>query len=306
MIFPRPLVPGDTIGVTAPAKWSEEPQLRAAAAGLERAGYRVHWGETNWKRDGQFAGTERERARELEAMLADPRLRAVLCARGGYGSSRVADEVRWDRLEGAEAKIFAGFSDVTSLLLTLTRRTGWVTFHGPMLYSLDGPQAAWNLGAMLGVFTGRTRTLDLAGARVLRPGRARGPLWGGNLTLLVDRLGTPEDLDTRGAVLFVEETKEPVYKIDRMFQHLRRAGKLREIAALVLGEMTGFPPDEIPFGRTVDEIALEALEGRPVPVVADAPCGHGARLLTFPLSLPVALEADCGRAALHFLESPVR
>ncbi len=265
------------------------------------------WGQSNQAREHQFAGPPADRARELERMFADPVIDAIFCARGGYSAWRVVDELD-HKLIRQHPKIFMGYSDITNLLLAISAKTGLVTFHGPMLVSFKDGSAPLSFDHLQKVLSGERLSTDLGameGVRVLRAGAGRGQLWGGNLYIFTSFLSTPRHLDTRGRVLFVEDVNEPYHKLETMFQHLRRSGLLEGISGLIVGEFTDIPQEDIPFGRTVDEIVLEACEGLEIPIVAGVPCGHGQTILTLPISLPVELRAGEGTAELTFLEAPV-
>lgn len=304
---PPALPSGGTIGITSPSKWAEEEQLETAGPVFEEAGYRLVWGESNRAREHQFAGPPQLRARELEQMFSNPDIDAIICARGGYGTFRVADLLDY-RIIGSHPKIFMGFSDIGNLLLSITQKTGLITFHGPMLHTFfKGPEDL-SFTQLQEVLSGRQQTVDLLSlpdVRVLREGVGSGELWGGNLFLVVRRLGTPEQLDTRDKVLFLEDVNEPYHKLETMFQHLRRSGQLDSITALIIGEITDIPEEKVPFGSTVEEIILEACNGLDFPIVAGVPCAHGRSILTFPISLPVELYATWDRITLNFLEPPV-
>ncbi len=306
-VKPRPLLPGGTIGVISPSKWAPPEQLLAASRRLEAQGYRLVWGHSNQAREGQFAGPPADRARELERMFADPAIDAIFCARGGYSAWRVVDELDFEVIR-QHPKILMGYSDITNLLLAISAETGLVTFHGPMLVTFKDSPAPHSFNHLREVLSGERLSTDLGateGVRVLRTGVGRGQLWGGNQYIVISLLGTPRHLDTRGRVLFLEDVHEPYHKLETMFQHLRRSGQLDGISGLIVGESIDIPEEDIPFGRTVDEIVLEACEGLEIPIVAGVPCGHGQTILTFPISLPVELQAADGRAQLTFLEAPV-
>lgn len=240
-------------------------------------------------------------------MFADPAIDAIFCARGGYSAWRVVDELDFEVIR-QHPKIFMGYSDITNLLLAISAESGLVTFHGPMLVTFkDGP-APLSFDHLREVLSGERLSTDLGameGVRVLRAGAGRGQLWGGNLYIVTSFLSTPRHLDTKGRVLFVEDVNEPYHKLETMFQHLRRSGLLDGISGLIVGEITDIPQEDTPFGRTVDEIVLEACEGLEIPIVTGVPCGHGQTILTFPISLPVELRAGDDTAELTFLEAPV-
>ncbi|MCH8838449.1 MAG: LD-carboxypeptidase [Candidatus Marinimicrobia bacterium] len=304
---PRPLLPGGAIGIVSPSKWAEREQMEKGGQVIKEAGYHLVWGESTHARQHQFAGPPADRARELERMFADPAIDAIFCARGGYSAWRVVDQLDFEIIR-QHPKIFMGYSDITNLLLAISKETGLVTFHGPMLTSFkDGP-APLSLSHLREVLSGERLSIDLAateGVRVLRAGVGRGQLWGGNLYIVNSFLSTPRQLDTQGRVLFVEDVREPYHKLETMFQQLRRSGSLDGISGLIVGEIIDIPEEAMPFGRTVDEIVLEACEGLDIPIVAGVPCGHGQTILTFPISLPVELRAADGTAQLTFLEAPV-
>jgi muramoyltetrapeptide carboxypeptidase len=306
-IKPSALHPGDTIGVISPSKWTEPAKLERAGRVLEEAGYRIVWGESNQAREHQFAGSPELRTRDLEAMFINPEVDAIFCARGGYGAFRVGDRLNYKLIQ-EHPKIFMGFSDITTLLLSITQRTGLVTFHGPMLHTFFKGQDALSFSFLESVLAGQRRTFDLSEipkVTVLREGKATGELWGGNMYLSLARSGTPAQLDTEGKVLFLEDVNEPYHKLETMFQQLRMGGQLDHITGLIIGEILDIPEEEIPFGRTVEDIIMEACEGLDIPIACGVPCGHGSSILTFPISLPVSLTASKEQVTLDFLESPV-
>jgi len=306
-VKPGVLPPGGTIGIVSLSKWAESEKLDRAGQVLKEAGYQLVWGETSQAREYQFAGSADMRARELEQMFTDPQVDAIFCARGGYGVFRVGDILDYKIIQ-SHPKIFMGFSDITTLLLNITQLTGLITFHGPMLHTFfNGPEPL-SFNYMRGVLSGECRSIDLAeipAVTTLVEGTAQGELWGGNLYLITRRLGTPEQIDLRKKILFLEEVSEPFHKLETMFQHLRRSGQLEEIAGLIVGEIIEIPEEEIPFGKTVEEIILEAFDGAAIPIISGVPCGHGTSILTFPISLPVKLQAGADQTRLTFLEPPV-
>jgi muramoyltetrapeptide carboxypeptidase len=240
-------------------------------------------------------------------MFIDPEVDAIFCARGGYGAFRVGDNLDYELIQ-AHPKIFMGFSDITTLLLSITQKTGLITFHGPMLHTFFKGHDALSFSNLESVLAGQRRSIALSeipNVAVLREGSATGELWGGNMYLSLARGGTPTQLDTEGKVLFLEDVNEPYHKLETMFQQFRRSGLLDNINGLIIGEILDIPEEDIPFGRSVEDIVMEACEGLEIPIVCGVPCGHGSSILTFPISLPVSLTASNEQVTLDFLESPV-
>ena len=288
---PPALRKGDTIGVIAPSSPVQEELLAKGAQELERIGYRVVFGEGVLARRGLFAGEHRERAEALLALLEAPGVKAVFCARGGYGSNYVVEYLAspavFRRLQRLPPRIVMGYSDATSLLLFLYQRLGWVTFQGPMLAKdfAEG-EAGYDRAVLERVLSNSASGITLeSGAVTLRPGIAEGRLVGGCLTLLTATLGTREEMDTRGAILLLEDIGEKPYRIDRMLFQLRRAGKFREVKGVVFGEMVGFGQASRSAGALRDVI-LEATEGLDIPVAFGLRFGHTTgKSLTLPLGV---------------------
>jgi muramoyltetrapeptide carboxypeptidase len=289
---------GDVVGVVAPARWLAEPDLEAASADLLGPRFAVKFSPELALRAHQFAGSDAARARAIEAMFADPAVKAIVCAKGGYGSPRIVDALDYD-LIARNPKRFVGYSDITALLLGITRHAALETYHGPMLTDVVEGLSSMSKAHLIATLTDapapdETAAL-LARTTALRAGAAEGPLVGGNLTLLVNMIGTRTDFDTAGAILFVEDVDEPLYNIDRMLVHLKRAGKLDAIAGLVIGEMRDISDSAEPFGATVEQMVLEQVGNAAIPIVANFPCGHGPWQLTLRVGAIVRLACDPGR-----------
>jgi muramoyltetrapeptide carboxypeptidase len=280
---------GDTVGLAAPAGPLEESQVRAGIEFLEGLGLKVRVPSEVFDREGFFSGTDQTRARVLRELLLDPDIRAVFCTRGGSGSLRLLPLLGLDRLPGPP-KILVGFSDLTALLLALNLMAGWRPFHGPLVASFASADQATRAHLADLLFGRKVFPLSLApgeGIRVLKPGRAEGPLLGGNLTLLVHLLATPFRPNLEGAILFLEDAHEAPYRLDRMLTTLRLAGVLDRLAGLVLGHFDDCgPPDEV---RRVLEMNLADFPG---PVVADFPIGHGTRNLALPIGPRALLDTE--------------
>lgn len=226
------------------------------------------------RRHRYLAGHDAERAQDLQAALTDPSISGIICARGGYGAARLLPLLDANAI-APHCKLFCGFSDVTALHLWLHARCGWVTFHGPMVGTrwagegFDAPTAA----AFLSVLQGQPAAIAAPDSVPLRDGTARGRLIGGNLTLLCHSIGTDFEPDTEGSILLIEDVHEAPYRIDRMLTHLRLAGKLRGVAAVVVGELDDCDP---PTGTdyAIDDVLADCLGDLSVPVITRFPISH--------------------------------
>lgn len=296
---PRALRPGGTIGIAAPAAAVDPETLAAGEERWRQRGFTVVRRDDLLARHRYLAGDDARRAHELMELVADPRIDAIVCARGGYGSPRILG--RLDALAvRAARKPLVGFSDVTALLLWQRRAAGLVGFHGPML-DRGGDLREDEMDALVAALTGSGparlawRGSEGGGAR------AEGRLTGGSLTMVVGSLGTPWEIDTRGAILLLEDRGERPYRIDRLLQQLRSAGKLARVAAIGLGRFEGC--DEPNGSVTATEVLREVVDAVGVPWVAGLAFGHGAPNLPWPLGARARL--DGARAELHVLESGV-
>ncbi len=294
----RALHPGSRIGIAAPAGPIDSDRLEAGEAMLRGMGFEpVRAGDVT-ARSGYLAGDDARRAAELSDLIGDPRVEAVVCARGGYGCHRIVDRLD-PALFRAAAKPLVGYSDVTTLMLWQRRVAGLTSFHGPMLERADRLSqdarealAAMLCGAIAGPLTGRSIAGGLAAGRIV----------GGSLSLLVASLGTPWELDTRGAILLFEDVGEPPYRVDRMLQCLRAAGKLGAAAAIGVGAMVDCMDTRYP-SPSVDDVLQEILTPLGIPVLGALPFGHVDRNL--PWAIGVRAELDAERGELRFLESGV-
>ncbi|MFP4030155.1 MAG: LD-carboxypeptidase [Desulfococcaceae bacterium] len=283
-LLPRRLKPGDLVRVLSPASPAGPSVLRDGLAVLRSLKLRVEVNGLPAKfARGYLAGGDSERAAALNDAFRDPDVRAVFCARGGYGSARLLPLLR-DDLVAADPKVVFGFSDITGLLAGLFRRCGLVAFHGPVAATFSGDRAERRrLGELL--FSDRVPVL--AGGRTLQPGKADGAVVGGNLSVLCGLLGTPFFPETEGCILFLEEVGEPLYKIDRMLTQLRLAGIFDRVAGAALGSWAGCGPT-----GDVEDLFRERLNRPDIPVVAGLPAGHGPVNQPFPLGLPAVLDGE--------------
>ena len=239
-VKPPALRAGDTIGIVAPASNIQRPLLEAGCAALRDLGYNLVFSESILERDLYFAGSLDRRTRELEEMFERSDVRAILCARGGYGCNYLLSTLNLAKIK-ANPKIFVGYSDITTLLTWITDSTGLVTFHGPMVtkdFAIAGgvDSSSW----VNAVFSMSEWKLDLgpdSGVSPLVEGAGSGILYGGCLSMLAASLGTPYEIHTKNTILFIEDLATKPYQIDRMLMQLKLAGKFVGVRGIVFGEM---------------------------------------------------------------------
>jgi len=287
---PRALRPGGTIGIAAPAFPIDPNKLATGEEMWRRAGFQVQRREDLLNVDGFLAGDDARRSKELCELFADPQIDVIVCARGGYGCHRIVSTLDARQVRDAR-KPLVGYSDVTTLLLWQRRCAGMVGFHGPMLEKGD-QQAGVALSALVSVLTGASRGPLLQG-RGHGAGTAEGRLVGGNLVTLVASLGTPWEIDTRGAILLFEEIGERPYRIDRLLQQLRAAGKLDAVAGVGVGYLSGC--DDARYPRpSAEEVVAAAVGPLRIPLVLGLPFGHGAPNLVWPFGVRGRIDAERG------------
>lgn len=313
-VRPGRLRPGDTVGLVNPAGVVWEPvNIEIVAESLGALGFKTKRGPNLLARRGYFAGTDEQRAADLNQMFADPEVRAIHCVRGGWGCARVLPLLDW-KMIARSPKVLLGYSDITALLLSLHARTGLVTFHGPVGNSQWNP---FNVGYMKRVLhEGEAVTfenlrevgeddLTVVENRVqtLHPGTARGRLLGGNLTVLTSLIGSGYLPDWDGCILFLEDVEEAPYRIDRMLTQLRLAGILQKARAVIWGNCTDCRPGEGFGSLTVTEVLNDHIRPLDVPAWSGAMIGHIDRQFTLPVGLDVEVDAAAG--TIRMLESAV-
>jgi muramoyltetrapeptide carboxypeptidase len=307
LIKPPPLKPGDTIGIVAPASNIRAELLRAGIRELERLGLRAKYLPTIFEKDLYTAGSDDRRANEVMTMMCDPEVRAIFAARGGYGSARILDRLDPDMM-GRHPRIVMGYSDITTLLLWLQKKLGWVVFHGPMVTREFAAGAGHYDEELFWRVLGRTRPIgpvDTQGTRILSPGRAQGRLVGGCLTLLTNSLATDYELDTTDAILFIEDYHTRPYQIDRMLTHLKQAGKLTSVRGLLFGEMTGCVQHENQ-SYTMEDVIMACVGDLNVPILFGLRSGHSDHgNLVLPLGVTATLDCTSQPPSLIVEESAV-
>ena len=295
VIRPNRLGRGDTIGIVAPSSPFDRKDYEEGIRRIHQLGFAALAPDDLFSRKGYLAGSDQQRASQFNAMIADDRVQAVMCVRGGFGALKILDRLDFDAI-ASSAKPIVGFSDITALHQAVFLKTGLVSFHGPTVTTLaranDASVQAW-FDALTGSAALR---IDLSGAVFLKPGTARGRLRGGNLATLCHMLGTPYQDDVNGALLLVEDTGEALYRIDRMMSQMKMAGFFDGIAGLLLGDFDRCGPAE-----DVNALMTEVFSDRDIPIVAGVGIGHGICNRTIPLGIDARL--DSGRGTLEFLTS---
>jgi muramoyltetrapeptide carboxypeptidase len=297
---PRAIGPGATLGLAAPGGPVDPARLGEGEALLRAAGFRTLRRDDIVARRGYLAGDDARRAKELMELVGDPRVDAIVCARGGYGCPRILHLLDAAAVRDA-AKPIVGYSDATALLLWLRRRAGLVGFHGPMLErGADADPGARE--ALLAQLAGSAPLPLVLRGEGRIPGTAAGRVVGGSLTLVAASLGTPWAFDGRGAILLFEEVNEAPYRVDRMLQQLRAAGALTGVRGIGVGDVSTCVDER--YGTTVGEVIEEIARPLGVPLVAGLPFGHVRANATWPVG--VRAEIDGSRGELRILEHGVR
>lgn len=305
LVRPPALRPGDTIGIVAPASNVKQPDLEAGCEALRRAGYEPFYFDSILERDLYFAGTVERRLRELEEMFERDNIRAIVCARGGYGANYLLQNLDLTKIK-KHPKIFVGYSDLTSLLTHFVD-SGLVTFHGPMVAKDWAHVDGVNLESWSAALT-QTVPWELPindGVITLAEGEAEACLYGGCLSILVSSLRTASEINTDDTILFLEDIAAKPYQIDRMLMQLKLAGKLDKVRGLIFGEMLDCiqAPNQ---DYTLQEVIMRVVGELRMPVIFGLKSGHvTSQNLVLPLGVRAKLVAQKGKVSVTILESAV-
>jgi muramoyltetrapeptide carboxypeptidase len=294
---------GEAIGVVAPASNVQREEAEAGVARLRELGYRVILGESLYEQDLYFAGSPEARARDLQRMFEREDVRAILCARGGYGSNYLLPLIDLEVIR-RNPKPLIGYSDLTSLLTWVSDETGLVTFHGPMAAKDFAHADGVDLESWFASLEG-TAGWSVNQMRTLMAGEAEGILYGGCLSILVASLGTPYEIQTGGTILFLEDVGTKPYQIDRMLMQLKHAGKFDGVRGIVFGEMQDCVQ---PGGQSysLEEVIVRVVGDLAIPIGFGLPSGHvRTRNITLPFGVPARLQAAANSATLTILEAAV-
>jgi muramoyltetrapeptide carboxypeptidase len=304
---PLALRPGDTVAIVATASNIKGESLEAGSQALRDFGYNPFYADSILERDLYFAGSVKRRAHELEQMFLRPEVRAIVCARGGYGSNYLLHAINLEVIK-SHPKIFVGYSDVTTLLTYFADSAGLVTFHGPMVTkdfahsggvdpnswkaALEG-QANWTVGSQSGV-------------KPLLEGQAEGILYGGCLSMLAASLGTPFEIHTEDTILFLEDVAAKPFQIDRMLMQLKLAGKLEKVRGVIFGEMLDCSQSSNQ-DYTLEQVVVRVLRDLHIPLAFGLRSGHvSGGNTTLPFGVRAALAVDQSTVTLRILESATR
>ena len=303
-VKPAALQTGDVVGIVAPASNIKRELLEAGCDALSRLGYKPFYLDSILSQDLYFAGSIDRRTRELEEMFRRNEVRAIICARGGYGANYLLPKIN-PAIVAAHPKIFVGYSDISTLLTWFSDATGLVTFHGPMVtkdfaipngvdaaswQSAIGGQPNWSIDST-------------SGASALVMGAARGVLYGGCLSMLVASLGTPYEIRPQGSILFIEDVAAKPYQIDRMLMQLKLSGAFENVRGIVFGEMLECMQHQ-DQQYTLQEIIVRIVEDLKIPVAYGLRSGHvSARNVTLPIGVMASLEVHSSGVTLEILEA---
>jgi len=305
-VKPLALRPGDTVGIVAPASNVKQSELEAGCDALRQAGYRPFYFDSVLEQDLYLAGSVERRARELEEMFLRDDVRAIVCARGGYGSNYLLRELDLEKIR-AHPKIFVGYSDLTTLLTYLHDAAGLVTFHGPMAAKDWSHENGVDLASWQAAVSA-TMPWDVpmaAGVTGLVDGEAEGVLYGGCLSLLVASLGTPYEIKTGGTILFLEDVAAKPYQIDRMLMQLKLAGLLDAVRGIVFGEMLDCV-QTANQGYTLQDVVIRIVGDLGIPVAFGVKSGHvTSGNITLPFGVRAKLTVRGSEVALRILEAAV-
>ncbi|MBC7862667.1 MAG: LD-carboxypeptidase [Bacteroidia bacterium] len=299
MISPPYLVPGDSIAIIATARKVSEEEMKPAIEILEKAGLTVELGGNIFNKENQYSGSDEERLNDLQWALDDETIKAVIIARGGYGTVRLIDKVDFSLFQ-KNPKWIIGYSDVTVLHSHINAHFQTATLHATMpINFLKNEEATQSL---LNALQGKLNSYSFEPHSLNRNGKAEGVLVGGNLSLLYALAASPSDINTNGKILFIEDLDEYYYHIDRMMINLKRSGKLKDLKGLIVGGMTEMKDNAIPFGKNSEEIILDSVKEYDYPVCFNFPAGHVDRNLAFYLGKKCELNVTNSDSSIVFFE----
>ncbi len=298
ILKPQPLKSGDTIAIVGVSKKIAVEELMPAVELLNSWGLEVLLAENLKKNYHIYSGTDDERLNGFQEMINHPKVKAILCSRGGYGATRIIDQVDFKPLV-QHPKWIIGFSDITVLLNSALLHQV-ESIHGPMAFQFKDEKYQTSIESLRQLLFGEPYVVMASPNALNIPGIAKGPIAGGNLTMLTNMPGTKYDLDLSGKILLLEDIEEYIYKIDRMMVHLKRAGKLQTLAGVIVGHFTDMLDNDPPFGKTVHEVILEHVGKENIPVAFGFPAGHEPENMALFFGREATLEVTENGARLSY------
>jgi len=285
-VVPTALKQGDIIGIVAPAGPFDMSKLQAGIKILESMGFKPFVPEGLFQKQDYLAGSDAHRAQIVNRLFENDSVRAIICARGGFGSLRILSLINPESVRN-NPKIFIGFSDITAIHSFLYKTCDLVSFHGPMAATIADNCTKTREALFEAVTSGKKLRIRPENGRTIYPGMAQGPVFGGNMATLCHLIGTEYLPDLKGHILFLEDTDEPLYKIDRMMTQMEFAGFLDGVAGVVLGSFTNCGDSE-----KLERLFGRVFRGRGIPVLSGFPFGHGKSNITIPLGVKATIDTD--------------
>ena len=296
MIIPTYLQKGDTVAIIATARKISQEEIQPAVAFLESYDLSVLLGKNIFAADNQYAGTTAQRTEDLQWALNDPNIKAIIIARGGYGSVKLIEHIDFTKFK-KHPKWLVGYSDVT-VLHSAIHNLGIASLHATMPINFTKNEEATN--SLMDSLFGRSNAIEIGSHSLNKAGNSTATLVGGNLSLLFSLNGTTIDLDTTNKILFIEDLDEYLYHIDRMMMQLKLSGKLKNLKGLIVGGMTDMKDNTVPFGKTAEEIILDAVKDYNYPVCFNFPAGHIDRNLALCFGKEVSLTVNTDKVILTY------
>ena len=298
MIRPEPLKKGDKIGLIGASSPISQDRIEPSIKAMEDLGFEVVLGESCRGYHGFLSGSDELRAKDINEMFKDKSIKGIFAIRGGYGAARLLDMLDYKMIK-KNPKVFAGYSDVTALHNVLNEKCKLITFHTPMASGLcksvdEYTMDFYNRNIFSNEPLGKLKNPEGQEIKTLAPGKAKGKLVGGNLSLVVSSMGTPYELDTKGKILFLEDVGEYPYRIDRMLLQLKQCGKFKDAAGIILGAWTDCKANEGDNSLSLMEVFEELIKPENKPTIYNVVCGHCMPTMSLPLGAIVKINADKG------------
>ncbi len=292
VIIPPYLKHGDAIGMICPSGFMPLEKAQKCIDVLQQWGFKVQIGKTVGSQNNYFSGDDKTRLHDLQLMLDDKNIKAIFCARGGYGLSRIIDNVNFDKFI-QNPKWIIGYSDISLLHAHVYSNFNVASLHAPMAAAFNEiDESEEYIYAIYESLTGNKQTYKTASSAINRNGTCKGELIGGNVALLAHIIGTKSDINTKNKIVFIEDIGEYKYNIDRMLMQLKRAGKLNELAGLIVGSFTEMKDTTIPFGQAVEEIIFDKVKEYNYPVCFNFPVGHAEENHALKIGVHYKLTVD--------------